>query len=239
MLTPGASAAAPNQFRIVHLTESSSSAQDEQYGIPLSLEFEPDTSSGTIQALPAAGDFDGDGLANAVETDTHGTDPGDADTDGDQVQDGVEISLGTNPLDYDSDDDGLLEGDEIFLTTDPLDPDSDGDGFCDGLLSPGGCTAGDNCPAISNAGQTNTDAFVAGDVCQCGNVDGVGALSATDYLRAREYVVSRSPSGAFDEDFCDLDADTECDVEDLAILQRAVAGQPAPLQNACDGYRGL
>ena len=60
-----------------------------------------------------------------------GTDPLIADSDGDGLVDGDEVSLGANPLDSDTDDDGLLDGQEAALGTDPLDSDSDGDRLSD------------------------------------------------------------------------------------------------------------
>jgi len=64
-----------------------------------------------------------------------GTDPLNADTDGDGLSDGAEVGLyGTNPLLGDSDGDGLSDYDEIFaFGTDPLDIDTDGDGLLDGF----------------------------------------------------------------------------------------------------------
>src|SRR5262249_27477401 len=65
-------------------------------------------------------DIDGDGLLNAVETNT-GVYVGPNDT-------------GTNPLLADSDSDGLSDGSEVNVYhTNPLLTDSDGDGFSDGL----------------------------------------------------------------------------------------------------------
>ena len=43
-----------------------------------------------------------------------------------------EAELGTDPLDADSDDDGLDDGEEKTAGTDPLDSDSDDDGLDDG-----------------------------------------------------------------------------------------------------------
>jgi hypothetical protein len=40
------------------------------------------------------------------------TDPNDADTDDDGLDDALELQLGSNPLDADSDDDGILDGDD-------------------------------------------------------------------------------------------------------------------------------
>jgi hypothetical protein len=92
--------------------------------------------------------------------------------------------------------------------------------------------------AAGNAGQGNSDPFGAGDACQCGNVDGAGGITATDYQRAREQVVDRTPSGPFDADFCDVNGDSLCDVEDLAILQRAATGASTTIADQCAGYQG-
>jgi len=48
------------------------------------------------------GDYDGDGLSNWEEIFIHGTDPFNADTDGDGVPDGAEIGEGTDPNDANS-----------------------------------------------------------------------------------------------------------------------------------------
>src|SRR5439155_675410 len=62
-----------------------------------------------------------------------GTNPRVADTDGDGINDGDEVTRGTNPLNADSDADGISDGLELRLGTDPLNPDSDGDGIPDGV----------------------------------------------------------------------------------------------------------
>ena len=98
-------------------------------------------------------DPDGDGLTSEEEEEVWGTDPLDADTDDDGLDDGVEAAGPTSPNDADSDDDGVADGVELGVTepvpgatdldvwqpdadpdttTDPLDPDSDDDGLDDG-----------------------------------------------------------------------------------------------------------
>ncbi|MEO1060187.1 MAG: hypothetical protein AAFZ07_02125 [Actinomycetota bacterium] len=112
---------------------------------------------GTPDALQ---DSDRDGLSDAEERRTYGTDPHDPDSDGDGESDGAETKAGTSPTDeldnsrpdsdgdgvpnvteehdgtdphdQDSDDDGLTDGFELRAGTDPLDPDSDNDGTPDG-----------------------------------------------------------------------------------------------------------
>jgi hypothetical protein len=76
-------------------------------------------------------DPDGDGLTNYQEIIVRLTNPNVADTDGDGVKDGQEVTDGTNPLVTDSDGDGLSDGDEKTRTTNPLLTDTDGDGYSD------------------------------------------------------------------------------------------------------------
>jgi ELWxxDGT repeat protein len=72
-----------------------------------------------LSALP---DPDADGLFDVTEA-SLGTDPDQADSDGDALSDGAEVNQhGTDPLDPDSDDDGFPDGAEIAAGFDPLDP---------------------------------------------------------------------------------------------------------------------
>ncbi len=65
-------------------------------------------------------DKDGDGLTNTEEL-GYGTDPDDADTDNDLLNDGLEINVhGTDVFDYDTDGDGFSDGIEVFNGSDPL-----------------------------------------------------------------------------------------------------------------------
>lgn len=83
---------------------------------------------------PLNADTDGDGLFDGDEVRKYKTNPLRADTDGDGLTDGDEVlKLRTDPTRYDSDGDGLADGDEILkYHTDPLKPDTDGDGLTDG-----------------------------------------------------------------------------------------------------------
>ena len=64
-------------------------------------------------------DKDEDGLTNTEEL-GYGTDPNDADTDNDGLNDGLELNVySTDPFDQDSDNDGYLDGIEAFNGSDP------------------------------------------------------------------------------------------------------------------------
>jgi len=80
-------------------------------------------------------DSEPDGLCDSVETNTGtyvdpsdtGTDPNNADTDGDGLNDGDEVNThGSNPTKADSDDDGYDDPQEIANGTDPAVPDAPG-----------------------------------------------------------------------------------------------------------------
>ena len=72
-------------------------------------------------------------MSDYVEIFTTGTDPVDADTDDDFLNDGIEVNVNnTDPFDNDTDDDGLSDGLEVLnYFTNPLvaDPDDDSDGY--------------------------------------------------------------------------------------------------------------
>ncbi|MBX3358880.1 MAG: hypothetical protein KF745_10675 [Phycisphaeraceae bacterium] len=115
-------------------------ADTDQDGVPdgweLARGFDPlDPSS--VPPI-ATTDTDGDGLTDAEEMFIYRTNPSIADTDGDSVPDGWEVSYGFNPLDptdgsADLDGDGLGNAQEFGLGTDPTQRDTDGDGADDGV----------------------------------------------------------------------------------------------------------
>jgi hypothetical protein len=83
----------------------------------------PTGSTPEDSGAPAPTHSDGDCLADDVEA-TLGTDPLDADTDDDGLDDCAEAQLhGTDPLAADSDRDGLSDGAEVACVSDPSDAD--------------------------------------------------------------------------------------------------------------------
>ena len=143
-------------------------------------------------------------------------------------------------IDPDDDDDGLSDAAEALIGTNPLDPDTDGDQVCDGgaAVASAGCSATtpDNCPFVVNTIQTNSDAFTAGDACQCGDVIGDGKLDDDDVMRVRQQLVGRTTVTPFDANRCDVTGDGACDVRDLAVLERLVRGAPATIVPGCTAY---
>lgn len=88
-------------------------------------------------------DYDLDGLGNLAELNL-GTDPLDADTDHDGINDGTEVAQGGNPLSntdgdplhaVDSDGDGISDAAELTMGTSPTLRDTDGDGYDDNVDS--------------------------------------------------------------------------------------------------------
>ena len=85
---------------------------------------------------PVNVDTDGDGLEDGVEVNNHGTSPLTYDTDGDGLGDDWEIEYDFNPTvinsaDNDSDNDGVLDGQEYASNGNPWVADTDGDGMPD------------------------------------------------------------------------------------------------------------
>ena len=94
----------------------------ERGSIPLGTTIEYRFGHGTD---PLNADTDGDGLPDGAEVSIHRTDPRKADSDGDGLSDLRELGLGTDPMSQDTDGDGLRDGWEIDNGLDPLVPSGD------------------------------------------------------------------------------------------------------------------
>jgi hypothetical protein len=94
--------------------------------------YVPVSASGLMLADNAwlASDEDLDGLS-AWDEYLVGTDPLDADTNGNGVRDGIEAGSGGAPANPDSDGDNVSNAEEVRIGTDPFAADTDGDGATD------------------------------------------------------------------------------------------------------------
>jgi hypothetical protein len=100
-----------------------------------------DTDEATFGTDPENADTDGDGEMDGLETGFSDTDPLDADsfaidTDVDGLPDELETSVGTDPNKADTDGDGIDDGWEFFLGNDPLDPEVPADTGTDTSADP-------------------------------------------------------------------------------------------------------
>ncbi len=139
------------------MSPGSPSEDDDEDGLPDAWEEKLVDNLEDLNGLGAGpgpgagtGDFDGDGLTDLDEYEETKTDPTKADTDGDELEDGVETdtgtyvsatNTGTDPRNADTDGDGLTDGvetntgtlvDNDDTGTDPNNADTDGDGYDDG-----------------------------------------------------------------------------------------------------------
>ena len=124
-------------------------------------------------------DFDNDGLGNLAEVNIL-TDPLEADSDKDGINDGAEVANGGNPLSdtdgdplrsIDSDSDGLNDAAELALGTSPTLWDSDGDGVGDAndgfpldmnQSAPSAAAPGDTTPPVVVLEAPSNAVFVSG-----------------------------------------------------------------------------
>ncbi len=162
------------------------------------------------------------------------------DSDGDGISDAVETETGTDPLDDDTDDDGILDGNEDidgdgrrdFLTgeTDPRVPDSDGDGVSDGVergltqpegddTDPGMFEADTDPTTTTDPTNPDTDGDGLGDGEEDANANGAHDAGETSPLVAD--VTDGEPAEPGD-----LDGDDDVDRDDLNVIL-AARNQPA------------
>ncbi|MBK5113999.1 MAG: hypothetical protein JJE41_10240 [Candidatus Heimdallarchaeota archaeon] len=141
-------------------------------------------------------DSDSDGITDIDERDIWGTDPFNADTDGDEIDDYFEIMNGLDPLDpsdrdEDPDQDGLTNFEEYFWmreiysgSTDPQNPDTDFDGMPDGYEHENSLE-----PLIANGEfdadfdyLTNLEEYLLGTDPRNSDTDGDGAEDGLEVL---------------------------------------------------------
>jgi hypothetical protein len=68
-------------------------------------------------------------------------------------------------------------------------------------------------------------------------------LTSADVARAQEHLLGVPLGGTFDPTRCNVIGEsdggvTDCDIADIFILQRFLAGSPVTVENTCDAYSG-
>ena len=131
---------------------------------------------------PLDADTDGDGLTDSAEVMIHRTDPLVSDTDGDGLPDGEEIAIGTNPLDADSDNDGMTDGWEVGNALNPMADDSAEDPDSDGMANLDEYRAGTdpNDPDTDHDGLSDLQECVLGTDPLLPDTDGDGLADAEE-----------------------------------------------------------
>ncbi len=124
----------------------------------------------------------------------------DADDDNDTVADGIDNCAFTANSNQTNTDMALnaATGDALG---DACDPDDDNDQVCDPMQSGVGCSGSDNCQAVANPDQRDTDGDFAGDSCDADD-DGDSVLDAADNCPP---YANPAHAAAFD---CNRDGDT-------------------------------
>ncbi len=127
----------------------------------------------------------------------------------------------------------LLDGDQALLTgAGSTGEDFDGDGVQNNT---------DNCVFTFNPTQDNNGGFLTsvadnfGDDCQCGDLDFNGQIldDGSDLLALRQ-VVAGNDSSTNALALCSVSDSPDCNIKDVIVLERALAGQPGPaIASAC------
>jgi hypothetical protein len=101
----------------------------------------------------------------------------------------------------------------------------------------------DNCPFIPNASQLNGDTLLAGNDCQCGDLNNDGIVTSADVILVREYVVGATTTAILTR--CNVIGPsddggiTDCDVADAYVLDRFTSGHlETTVENTCPAYTG-
>ncbi len=138
---------------------------------------------------PTNADADGDDLPDGMEIGAYGSDPHLADTDGDGLSDAQEATLGTGLSNPDSDGDGLLDGWEVANELNPLS--SVGDDGASADLDGDGLTNLQEQTLGGNPRSSDTDGDGLSDLLEIVNGTDVGkADSDSDGLTDRQEVDS-------------------------------------------------
>ncbi|MDF4222609.1 gliding motility-associated C-terminal domain-containing protein, partial [Maribacter sp. M208] len=197
----------------------------------------------------SAADCDGDGITNGTEV-ANGTDPYNADTDGDGVSDDIDDDA-LNPCDpiqiagytgYDAsnaiwagadcDGDGITNGVEDANGTDPYNNDTDGDGVSDTLETVNASDQLNPCDPVQLAGYTGYDSGNA--IWAAADCDGDGINNGTEVTNGTDpYNMDTDGDGVADD--MDIDALDPCDPIQVAGYIGYDPGNAIWAAADCDG----
>jgi len=165
-----------------------------------------------IIVSPPNVDSDGDGLTDNQEI-ILGTDPNNVDSDGDGLADGSGgvVPLAALPGGVDVDGDGFVDGEQDF-GTDPINPDTDGDGISDG-----------DEVALYNIDPTQSN---TGDIAPRGSAD--GQVDAGDLVVMMRLGMGLDTPTVLESVLADINNDSQIDIADILLLQKAVLAGVAP-----------
>jgi hypothetical protein len=183
----------------------------------------------------AGPDRDADGIGDATEA-LYGTDPGRADTDLDGISDRLELEGA----------DGLIGTPD---DANPLRDDSDRD-------RDGAPAYYDNCPLFANPDQADRGTLsgstvdAIGDLCQCGETSGDGAVFHQDVELVRQRLVGLPSAALVAPQRCNVFGPaastigagalpTDCDLLDVIVAKRALAGLGPGIAQTCAPAQGL
>ena len=183
------------------------------------------------QPADAPLDTDTDGLSNLREYEV-GTNPLNADSDADDLNDQAEIhTYQTDPLDADNDDDGLTDGQEVNTTrTNPLDADSDEDSVLDGDedFDGDGLTDAQELNATrTDPLDTDSDEDGISDANEDADGDGLTNLQEVNATRTNPLKTDSDEDGV-------SDAEEDPDADGLTNLQELQVTQTGPLDADSD-----
>jgi hypothetical protein len=99
------------------------------YASYVTLEYIDEDMLATMFGGLALPDSDRDNIGDPHEIEIFGTSPRSSDSDGDDLNDDVEIAMGLDPTSTDTNGDTIRDGDQVAQGGDPLDPDTDDDGM--------------------------------------------------------------------------------------------------------------
>ncbi|MCP4006390.1 MAG: hypothetical protein GY725_19600 [bacterium] len=210
------------------------------------------------------GDIDADGIDDACDVCPDFADPNQMDTNGDGIGDECQCGdangnswVGANDADLidayvqggpippgicDGTGEGVCDsGDYVAVILNvffggrlfcPQFPDTDGDLLTDGR---------DNCPSVDNPLQEDTNQDGTGDACQCGDVSEDNDLTQLDFDMLS--LALADPGGASLSasalDRCSVvGTAADCNIADLGVIARAIAGFPPGPQLLCTAAQG-